>query len=301
MIEHGINNNHILYGKMLDLFVKLQSNLDIDETILVLYNFTCSQMPIAALNYLNNELKKDVMFGSKTNNVYRYDLELKELYLGSLELCSISPLNNTQVEELNTVVHTVLQTIKNSIDYSIAVSNSMIDHLTQVNNRNSLEQDLLHVISLKKRRESSSTLLLFDLDKFKQVNDQLGHLVGDELLVNISNMLKSVARESDIIYRYGGDEFVILLKETSLSGALQLAERIRESINCVLEQYNKKLKDSIVSVSVGLSEIGADDDVVSLFDRVDNALYRAKRDGGNQVVESKNSIIKPKDSHDKTA
>jgi diguanylate cyclase (GGDEF)-like protein len=234
---------------------------------------------VCGLLYGYPEKDISVECGQASNFSYCYDLEV-----GNLTIFSISKLSAPQREQLGYITSLLVNIFRSSLNYTEAISNSMIDHLTRVGNRSALEQDLQKEMALQNRQGSSqSTLLLFDLDKFKQVNDQLGHMEGDHLLVEISKTLKEIARDSDLIYRFGGDEFVMLLRGTSLPGAMHLAERLRQSINSVLSSYNNKIKDYTVSVSIGITEISLEDNIFSLLERFDGALYTAKNSGGNKT------------------
>lgn len=272
----------IPYENLLGLILRLQENLIIDEVLKVTYEWLSESVAVCGLSY-ESEGNSPIVCGTRSNFNYKYDIDDS----GVLIVFYSINLSDTQKEQLGNVIRVLLNVFRGSINYTKAISSSMIDYLTKVGNRNALEQDLKREISLLKRKESNtSTLLLFDLDKFKQVNDQLGHVEGDDLLVKISSTLKDLARNSDLIYRFGGDEFLMLLRGTNLSGAMQMAERLRESINEALIPYNKKVKDYRVSVSIGITEVSADDDTKTLLDRVDGALYSAKNSGGDKALQT---------------
>lgn len=126
------------------------------------------------------------------------------------------------------------------------------------------------------------TVLLCDLDHFKLINDNFGHDAGDEVLRHTSRILKQHARKSDYVGRWGGEEFVLFLPHTEIEGALQLAERIRESIEDSLIIFNgNQIK---VTISIGLSELSSTDDLKSIISKADDALYSAKAAGRNKVM-----------------
>ncbi|CNE59673.1 diguanylate cyclase [Yersinia enterocolitica] len=122
-------------------------------------------------------------------------------------------------------------------------------------------------------------MILLDVDHFKNINDQLGHHKGDEVLIFLARTLESIIRECDIVFRWGGEEFTILLPSTNLKGALQLAESIRETIQMICQP---NLPQLTVSIGVAQHQVGEDTD--SLFKRMDEALYRAKASGRNRVL-----------------
>lgn len=135
-----------------------------------------------------------------------------------------------------------------------------------------------------KRYNQDLSILMIDIDDFKNVNDKYGHGVGDMVIEQSSNIFKTVARKSDIVARYGGEEFIILLPETTMDKACKLAERIREEI----ESKNLELLDSSIcniTVSIGVTKLNdiLDDNIEQTINRCDKALYKAKNGGKNQV------------------
>jgi len=153
------------------------------------------------------------------------------------------------------------------------------DSLTHIYNRLHFAHFLDIEIDKAKRYDSTFSIIFFDLDYFKKVNDEYGHLVGDEVLEEVTEIVSQANRSADIFARYGGEEFIILTPETDLSGALIHAERLRNDI----EKYKFKTINHLTS-SFGVTEFIADSDTLeSLLDRADKALYQAKEFGRNRV------------------
>jgi len=158
------------------------------------------------------------------------------------------------------------------------------DPLTRVLNRRALLDRLNTEVDRARRYESSLTLLLLDLDHFKQINDTAGHLAGDMVLRQIGELLEEAIRKVDIVARYGGEEFVVILPETALEGGVAFAERLRERI--ALQSFDVGAGRTVhLTVSVGIATfpsalVASTED---LFARADEALYRAKSAGRNQV------------------
>jgi diguanylate cyclase (GGDEF)-like protein len=153
------------------------------------------------------------------------------------------------------------------------------DSLTHIYNRLHFAHFLDTEIDKVKRYGGKFSVIFFDLDHFKDVNDNFGHLAGDKVLEEITEVVSSANRSADIFARYGGEEFIILAPETDLSGASIHAERLRNDI----EKHEFKNVGHITS-SFGVTEFNAEkDDVESLFERVDIALYTAKENGRNRV------------------
>ncbi len=153
------------------------------------------------------------------------------------------------------------------------------DELTQLNNRKSYNERLIELLSLKKRYNKSFSVLMYDIDNFKNINDTYGHNVGDTVLVKMSELVKSHLRENDYIFRIGGEEFIILLTETNIEDAKKVASKISKSIEGDL----KHITDKTITVSIGVSEINESDNEDTIFKRVDDLLYKSKNNGKNTI------------------
>ena len=173
--------------------------------------------------------------------------------------------------------------------------NSAVDPLSQLLNRQSFEQqltDIMHSVSLKPKsaRESGNYwfLAMLDIDHFKSVNDNYGHVIGDEVIVLISQLLTSHFRYEDLLFRYGGEEFAILFLSQHDEHALKLLDRARE-----LVKNTRFPQVSHVTMSVGFIQIGDDFLLSELVDKADKALYHSKENGRNQVTNYKQLNIVP--------
>ena len=160
---------------------------------------------------------------------------------------------------------------------------AITDGLTDLYNRFYFDQQLWLEFDRVRRYDRSLGMVIIDPDHFKQVNDQFGHPAGDAVLMMFAELIKSSARKSDIVARYGGDEFVILLPETNLSGTLSLAEKIRDAVNAhtfLYQDHHIRFTTSIGVAATSGQDI-SDPDI--LTKQADQALYEAKRRGRNQV------------------
>jgi len=136
-------------------------------------------------------------------------------------------------------------------------------------------------IELAQRHNRPLGLIMLDVDHFKTINDTYGHCAGDKLLQSLVQCAEKSLRISDMIYRYGGEEFVIILPETDTAGILRLAKRIRRRV----EKLETSIGDQAVhmTISSGIASLSNSDDEKSLLGRADEALYRAKREGRNCI------------------
>jgi diguanylate cyclase (GGDEF)-like protein len=156
------------------------------------------------------------------------------------------------------------------------------DPLTGLNNRRSFSVAADAEFQRCTRFKSSAAILMIDIDWFKAVNDTYGHDAGDSALVHLAHVLENSIRVTDTAARYGGEEFVLLLVETDLSGALEMAERIRESARSIV--VRSPTGDFSFTVSVGITMIDQqDEDWTVAMSRADEAMYQAKSNGRNRV------------------
>lgn len=156
---------------------------------------------------------------------------------------------------------------------------SVTDALTGIYNRGKFDEELKKWIAISKRYHTPLSLILFDLDNLKRINDTYGHLTSDRVIVGITKIVMKIIRETDIFARWGGDEFMLLLPNTQKQHAIQLAGRIRTSI------YEHEFEEvGRVSCSFGVVTLRKEDDINSFFQRADNMLYLAKNAGKNTVI-----------------
>lgn len=155
---------------------------------------------------------------------------------------------------------------------------AMLDPLLKIYNRNKLNEDLAAIVENGNRMGDTASILLIDLDKFKSINDEYGHDVGDEVLIQATQIITSLLRADDSVYRWGGDEFMILAPLTDIDGAARLAERI-----------NNKFETSVfpkvgeLHVSIGCAQHFRHELKENWFKRVDLTLYKAKQSGRNRI------------------
>jgi diguanylate cyclase (GGDEF)-like protein len=159
-----------------------------------------------------------------------------------------------------------------------------LDALTGLHNRRYFHETLAREVARAHRYNRRLGLIVFDLDDFKDVNDRIGHLAGDAVLAEISERVRDVVRSADIACRVGGDEFAVIIPESSVEDGDQLYQRIQNAVASrpVGSSGNK------VYLSAGVAELKPDDDAVSFFQRADEALYRAKETGKARAVAAGN-------------
>lgn len=160
---------------------------------------------------------------------------------------------------------------------------SMLDPLTGLYNRRGLQNRLDTILSLD---SSEHYVLLLDIDHFKAYNDHYGHMMGDQALIQVSAAIRNAVRSRDIVARFGGEEFMVLLTSSSAENALQAAERIRQRVYDlkIPHMFNESVATN-VTISIGMTPL-VDADIDSALKRADNALYEAKNMGRNIILAS---------------
>jgi diguanylate cyclase (GGDEF)-like protein len=182
-----------------------------------------------------------------------------------------------------------LQTAIDVMRITVLEHETFTDPLTGVYNRRFMEQHLVEEVSKARRYEFDLAVLLLDLDYFKRINDEHGHQAGDQLLIEIGNLIGEQLRDSDILSRYGGEEFLVIAPNTGPPAASLLAERLRGHIQShrFLQEFKGTQEIEIrITVSIGVANFGgAITSEEALIHAADKHLYRAKEEGRNRVVD----------------
>lgn len=191
-------------------------------------------------------------------------------------------------ERINSLVNFSNQTslaINNILLYEKIKNLSIIDELTQLYNRRFFDETLESEISRSKRYDTDCSLIMIDIDFFKNYNDKNGHLAGDELLRLISKIFKSSCRNNDYVCRYGGEEFSIILPDTKALGAYEVAEKIRKKVLENVFPYEEKQPNKKLTISLGISSLPElAENSFDLKNTADKALYEAKHSGKNRSL-----------------
>jgi diguanylate cyclase (GGDEF)-like protein len=218
-----------------------------------------------------------------------FPLIAKGSAIGSLIITSKRPNAYSQrhIKLLEQLTSQIAMPLENTLLYAKAEKKARIDELTGLLNRRSLDEMIDNEISRHSRYGGVFSLAILDLDSFKMFNDTFGHPAGDRLLRQVGSVIKSAIRTADRAFRYGGDEFAILLPQTTIDAGLQVTERVRRAI---AEETSSS--DIPVTISIGLASWP--DDGISHTDIIaaaDVTLYRAKRSGGNQSCQASGALV----------
>ena len=206
-------------------------------------------------------------------------LDIEEIGSMRKEILSLNHELNNFMRELHKK-----NAILNQVNEDLQAANQKIeelartDSLTQLVNRRYFDERIRELTFLSIRKFQPLSVIMTDIDKFKQVNDTFGHFMGDRVLIGYADLMKKHTRAEDIVARYGGEEFIILLQQTDDSHAILIAERIRKSLS-IADLLNNTYT---VTASFGISQLKTDESVETFIKRADIALYRAKQSGRNR-------------------
>ena len=262
---------------------RMLTTLEVDRCVEIFMQAVAEDLPFDGFHY---SLKRpepaiDLHFGRQSRHKCSYNLSIEDIKLGDLTLFRGRRFTESELIHLEKLLCVLVNPLRNALMYRKAVLMSQTDALTGLNNRAAFDRDIDREISLANRHGRSLTLMLLDIDFFKQVNDKYGHAAGDEVIRVVAEHMKKVTRSSDVTFRYGGEEFAVLLSDVDSLLAMDVAERIRLSLKNQKIDYNgEQIK---ITVSIGMACHQKSEAKDSLFERTDNALYMAKNMGRDQI------------------
>jgi len=170
--------------------------------------------------------------------------------------------------------------LRRGLEYEALFERASNDPLTGLANRRVFDDRIDGLIGSARRYDRPLTLILMDLDRFKDINDNLGHQAGDEVLVAVANVLRHTVRSTDLLVRIGGDEFALVLEDTDLKSARILAERLCRGVDKLNVWAGKSIK---LGISLGLAQLGENETLKQWLERTDDMLYHAKAEGRARV------------------
>ncbi|MBE0436323.1 MAG: GGDEF domain-containing protein [Methylomicrobium sp.] len=265
-----------------DISSALQTTLEFDELIHIFSNKIQNLIPHSGFVYSNEEFDLEIKNGIVTRSSCSYAMKVEEQQLGELKLMRRQKFSEQELQMLETLLCCLIYPLRNATLFQQAMNLAFTDVLTQTRNRSAFNDIVRREMRLAHRNGNHLSVVFIDIDHFKSINDNYGHQCGDLALTSIAKWINESIRSSDIVFRYGGEEFVVLLSDTDLDGAELLAERIRQNIENHIFAYG--LETIRMTASLGTSTLRGDDTLDKFIDRADQAMYRAKQAGRNRVV-----------------
>ncbi len=270
------------YVRILQLSDLLSRHLEIRQIVEAFMREISGDIDYCGYEFACDDADLAIRFGDTIGHSANYRLKIQNRLLGELTLYKRSNFTGSELCELEDLMCALLYPIKHATMYRIALKSAYRDPLTGLNNRTAMEKFLPREIDLAKRHRQSMALLVMDLDGFKQINDGCGHDVGDQVLREVGQVISNVVRNTDLVYRYGGDEFVGGLAQTDIQGAVDVSERIRNTVDTL--DLGDCGAHRGIQISIGITLVRSSDDFLSAFKRADKALYQAKCNGKNQII-----------------
>lgn len=264
-----------------NLAYSLQASLDIQTTLEIFFNQIQDLVSVSGLIYEYEQSGIVISLGKREAHTVSYQLASDALRLGSIIFSRSKRFTETELAVLEMLIGVLFFPLRNALLYREAVLSSMRDALTGVGNRHAMDLSFSRELKLANRHDRPLSILLIDIDHFKKVNDSIGHHNGDIVLRHIAKTIQHTLRETDQIFRYGGEEFVALLQNTNAFGAHLIAERLRACVEALPVPVAGK--ELLCTVSIGVCSFNGNDSAAELFEKADQALYTAKNSGRNRV------------------
>lgn len=264
-----------------DISSALQTSLEFDELIAIFCNKIQTLIPHNSVEYVNAEFCLTFNRGLVGRHSCSYALQIEEQQLGKLKLTRSQRFAKRELEILESLLCCLIYPLRNASLLRQALQKAHTDPLTEIHNRSAFNDMLSREIQRANRNDSCLSLIFVDIDYFKSINDIHGHDCGDFALTAVAGKIKESVRGCDMVFRYGGEEFVVLLPETGHTEAALVAERIRYCIESHIIAYDMATLN--LTVSLGISSTESEQDMDALVKRADRAMYKAKQLGRNRI------------------
>ena len=271
LIAETFTNTVFDKRQVLALMTKLQTTLDIDELINIFSVEATRYIDFSGLYFKSQKLNIVLRGSRKAKKERRFELKIADDFIGTLSYGINSPISLTNFKVLEQLHQCLLHPLKNAIAYHDAIELAMQDALTGLGNRRYFDKQLKRAMHNANRHHSVVGLVLADLDKFKIINDTHGHLTGDLVLQEFANVLRLCIRDSDGLFRFGGDEFAIIVENANDTALIIIENRINLALksNVLLNKYQ-------LGCSIGSTFMNRADNEISFFERADETLYHSK-------------------------
>ena len=264
------------------LVLQLQTSLEPQRILGLFFREIQRLVTLDALSYQHKASDLRLEFGQRGHHSISYSLSHEGEHLGELTFRRNQRFTEQEQGNLESLLSALLFPMRNALLYRVATQSALRDPLTHTGNRVALDQTLQREIDMSRRHLQPLSLLMLDIDHFKRINDTHGHSAGDEVLKAVAASIKGQLRNVDMVFRYGGEEFLILLSNTGREAAAMVGERLRFATQA--KEYLADGKSIELTVSLGCSTLLPGESAESLLRRADSALYVAKREGRNRLA-----------------
>ena len=260
------------------LLEQLQTTIDLNKILTIFAREAAKYVDFSGLYFKSRETTQAISGSRQGKTERQFNLKINNKFIGILTYAVNAPISLANYKILTELHQYLLHPIKNAILYHQAMKLARQDALTALGNRRYFDEQLKRAMHHASRHQSKVGLILGDLNKFKKINDTYGHPVGDKVLKHFADALRESSRDSDSLFRFGGDEFAVLVESASEQSLIIIENRIKYAVN-----NDALLSKHKVSCSLGATFMSHLDNQQSFFERADKALYMAKINNNNNL------------------
>lgn len=273
-------NHEMLYRPQFqDLLWQLQRTLEANEQLEIFFEALKEELEPDSLQYEQDDIY--ISLGQSARHSCDYALHTEFGYLGRIILTRRKRFTEEELLQLELSIRILVQPLRNALMYRQACRSAMEDPLTGIGNRKALNKALARELAVARRHGHPLCVMMADIDHFKRINDTYGHEAGDIALQAIARAMEGALREMDGVFRYGGEEFTVVLPATEINSASMVGERLRKAVAAIECHYNGCTLP--LTVSIGVAQAVDGDNASNLINRADSALYQAKDSGRNRL------------------
>ncbi|KZX79243.1 hypothetical protein A3715_08865 [Oleiphilus sp. HI0009] len=260
---------------------RLQTTLDIASIADIFYDELSNLMDVGQLRYQAPNENTYCLGENPGAHNCQFNLIIENTRLGKLSVCRKKRYSDDEISIIEFMASTVVFPLKNALMYQEAINAALSDQLTGLGNKRALDSSLHREAERAIRKQQELSAIMIDIDRFKLINDTYGHSAGDEILQQFATLITENFRKTDLSFRYGGEEFLLLLDDSSANSAALTAERLRQ----IIEAHNFSVANKTIKLtaSFGCTSFDHKETLKSFVTRADKALYTAKKMGRNTV------------------
>jgi len=260
---------------------RLSTTLSLESQLSMVAEEISATIPFDSMQYRHRIARQDFVFSTGMGGPHRceYRLTLEGTHYGCLTFHRRQKFSDEELAGIEMMLSAAICPLRNACQFIAIEQAALTDSLTGIGNKRALDEELKRAAALADRLGAPCSLILCDLDHFKLINDNHGHVVGDHILAKTAEKLEQAIRNSDTVYRFGGEEFAILLPHTGENEARDVAERIRMALEAIRVDGGET--PLTVTASCGVAMHLVDEQPEQWMARADEALYRAKAGGRN--------------------
>jgi diguanylate cyclase (GGDEF)-like protein len=268
-------------ARSLEILQQLQTTLDVEQMVELFVAEVGALVRVDGAQYSHDSAAISFRWQRQARHSCAYRLTVEGEQLGELSFFRSKPFDEPELRRIEQLLTALVYPLRNSLRYRQALSSARHDPLTGLYNRTALEEQVQREIQIARRHETPLSMMVIDLDHFKRINDLHGHRAGDLALSQVARSLNACVRDSDLLFRYGGEEFVVLLANTDQASAELVAGRVLACIRETVVELDKQPSLQLTA-SAGVTSLRPEDDSTTLFERADQAMYAAKNAGRNR-------------------